>query len=241
MIREEKIHLHHETPCCTQPNVILRLRGWQDLLHLFFLCPQWTIDCQEPPLPLEVLFDEPKKWISIHTWSFYLRRLVRTYFWFLFGIFVLLLPGRFASTAPCIGKSRLVKFWILRIFISIYILYISICLSVYLALYLPITYLSTDLSIYLPIYLSICVSVHLSICLQYLCISLSICLSVCLSMCLSHKYHVRLNCTIMVHPSKAYYSNFIQPTLHNDAWLIHGSLSSCVVFLWKQQTSIFSG
>ena len=172
MIREEKIHLHHETPCCTQPNVILRLRGWQDLLHLFFLCPQWTIDCQEPPLPLEVLFDEPKKWISIHTWSFYLRRLVRTYFWFLFGIFVLLLPGRFASTAPCIGKSRLVKFWILRIFISIYIyiIYLSVYLSIWPSIYLSpiclLTYLSTYLSIFLSIYLSVCLSVFLSVCLS---------------------------------------------------------------------------
>lgn len=86
--------------------------------------------------------------------------------------------------------------------------------------------LATDLSIYLPIflavYLCICLSVYQSI---YMSVRLSVYVPISLK-----KYHGRLNCTIIVHPSKAYYSNFIQPTLHNDARLIHGSLSICVVF-----------
>lgn len=57
-------------PCCTQPNAILRLTRMTRPTPPSFFVPTVDKRLSEPPLPLEVLFDELKKWISIHTISF---------------------------------------------------------------------------------------------------------------------------------------------------------------------------
>ena len=84
----------------------------------------------------------------------------------------------------------------ISIYLSTYLICLSIDLSIYRSFCLSI-YLSVCLSICLSVYLSICLSVYLSICLSiYLSISLSVYLSVYLSIYLTNLINQSINLSI---------------------------------------------